>query len=178
MAFFSPEDVEGYEFLLSVPGYNRAEVRAFLQALAAQLRETHGDASLPTATAINHQVDEERVDGAQDAIGELIRGAEIHIENVANRVVGEFEAVRAEVAQLLRALDLAAQRTRVVETPGAQQSDSVISLETHEDAEDDSEIESDEDLVAAQVTPEPRERIEMPADWDDLFAEPRIDPSP
>jgi DivIVA domain-containing protein len=174
MAFFSPEDVEGYEFLLSVPGYNRAEVRAFLQALAAQLRETEGDAPLPTATVRNHQVDEARVDEAQDAIGELIRGAEIHIENVANRVVGEFEAVRAEVAQLLRALDLAAQRTRVDETPAAQQSDSVISLE----ADVAAEIESDEDLVAAQVTPEPRERIEMPPDWDDLFAEPRIDPSP
>ena len=174
---FSPEDVEHYEFLLSVPGYNRAEVRAFLQAVAAQMRQTE-----ITHDALEHRVTSEaefesdtRGD-AERAIAELIRAAEIHIEDVANRVVGEFETVRAEISQLLRLLDQRSDQLAAaasVRENRLDQADIEEVVETEPEAQESTTSQQE----AEEVAQAPEEPAEIPSEWDDLFVEPKIDSS-
>lgn len=172
---FSAEDVEHYEFLLSVPGYNRAEVRAFLQAVAEQLRQpTNARDDGTHATQMAGRLEDESRSDAERAIGELIRAAEIHIEDVANRVVGEFETVRAEISQLLRLLDQRSNELRPSEHNGEPRpaSQEVI-------PEPEPVLESEQ--VVAEPEPEVPDTVvaddsrEMPVEWDDLFAEPKMD---
>lgn len=172
MTFFTPEDIEHYEFLLGVPGYNRAEVRVFLQAVAEQFRQTGGEAPEPSV-ADHGDLDDDRLVAAERAIGELIRGAEIHIEDVANRVVGEVESVRAEIAQLLRAMDQrSTQLTRAVQPPRL-----TTPVEEPLDLPPVSESEAPPEPELVATEPEDTTTSEIPAEWDELFAEPRMEPS-
>jgi DivIVA domain-containing protein len=182
VTFFTPEDIEQYEFLLGVPGYNRAEVRAFLQAIATQLRQTE----MGAAESADGPADaDDRLAALESAVGELIRAAEIRIEDVANRVVGEFESVRAEIAQLLRALDLRSAQMSTHAPPAAAPVEEPVLEENPAVAEPVLEENPAVAAAPADATPEiviaaPDQgedgATEVPPEWDDLFAEPRMDP--
>ena len=71
---FSPQEIENREFVVAFRGYDRAEVRAFLRAVAADYRAALGEqrraeiAKLDSLSELLHQVD-----GAASRAAESLR---------------------------------------------------------------------------------------------------------
>lgn len=96
---FSPHEIENREFVVAFRGYDRAEVRAFLRAVAADYRAALGEqrraeiAKLDSLSELLHQVD-----GAASRAAESLRAnAQRSAEEARRRAEEEAAELRREL---------------------------------------------------------------------------------
>lgn len=100
---FTPEEVERQEFASSLSGYDRTEVRAFLRALAAQLRrEADGQ---PLRVAIDKDLiarTRELIDRSENSLRRLAKAAEESGHLNVVRLKDEAAADRQELTRMAK----------------------------------------------------------------------------
>lgn len=96
----TPEDIQGREFLVSLRGYDRAEVRAFLTEIADHIRQLEARVQAPEAHAVeDHRTDEHAGD---DAGAERERPAPGYVADIGSETQRILDAAQEAADSIAR----------------------------------------------------------------------------
>jgi hypothetical protein len=190
LRYFSPEEIEKYEFLYSVPGYNRAEVRALLKALAAQVRNLQEKLNEAESAETRSEV-AGAVAAAEDATRQVLNAAEARMKTAAADLRAELDAFRLQMSDLIAEVTTRVEEVATTSGPSAavQPAPPVDEpgVTTDETAPSESEDvaaprETSEDEIEPRVVPTgpiatspPGEEQEIPPEWAELMREPEAE---
>jgi DivIVA domain-containing protein len=184
---FSPEDIESYQFLYSMPGYNRAEVRAFLKAIAAQVRDLQQRLNEGATTQPQSEI-EDAVTATEDATRRALDAAEARMKTAGSDLRAELDAFRLQMADLIGELTVRVEEVASASGPSAadrpEPADTEPPVATQESRPPESdelrrESEGSEERVEPRVVPSGPiatspggEEQEIPPEWAELMREP------
>jgi DivIVA domain-containing protein len=167
LRYFAPEEIENYEFLYSMPGYNRAEVRAFLQAIAGQVRSLQERLDEAESTGARSEV-AGLVAAAEDATREVLNAAEARMKTAATDLRSELDAFRLQIASLIAEVT-----TRMEEVVIASQT---ASSPAREGPVAKPALGISEPDVTTRASPlQESEEQEIPPEWEELMREPEAE---
>lgn len=200
MASFTPDEIEKQEFLSSIRGYDKEEVRAFLVAVAGELRSLQDRAAGLSQSEEDHSLDD-RIDqflGSAASSVEEMQTA-VREETLAlQRARMEMEAIHSEVQETMQSLARAAEAQAAAASappPATPHKEPTVVLdpdpvpEKRESApplrstrrevqvvtgEADVEVETKSNGSSRDVD-ETKEPAKPPAQWEELLADPDLD---
>ena len=191
MRHFSPEDIESYQFLYSMPGYNRAEVRAFLKALAAQVRDLQQRLNAGEATTTQPQSEiVGAVAAAEDATRQVLSAAEARMKTAAADLRAELDAFRLQMADLIAEVTVRVEEVAaasgaaapvqpepsVVKPPVSVQKPAPQSREVARESEESEERVEPRVVPSGPIATSPGgEEQEIPPEWAELMREPEAE---
>jgi polyhydroxyalkanoate synthesis regulator phasin len=192
--YFSPEEIESYEFLYSMPGYNRGEVRAFMQALAAQVRALQKKLNEVESNEARSEV-AGLVAATEEATREVLNAAEASMKAAAADLRSELDAFRLQLADLTAEMrtrldevvansrDAASTQpapaaqppTEVAESAAATKENNATESEPPTKDESDERSERAPVSTGSLVTSPGGEEQEIPPEWEELMREPEAE---
>jgi len=113
-----PEDIEGKEFLVSVRGYDRGEVQAFLREVAEHYRKALGGAPPEPESfeALGQEIGN-ILQAARESADAIVRDAQARSDALVKEAESEAEAIRGRLEQERGSVETAARGVR--ERPAA-----------------------------------------------------------